>query len=127
MQRNVRRYALAYLEAAEESDHKSLPELTRRFIAGLTRRRQRRLLPKIMAALPGLWNERHGITAIRVTTAAPIDAALLTKTFGQEADVTASVEPALIGGAIVDRDDTRIDGSVRSALTRLHTALARKE
>lgn len=126
MRSNVRRFALAYLEAAEAAGERGLPALARRFVELLARRRQRRLLPKIIAAIGPLWNERHGITPVRVTTAAPVDPALLAKTL-PAGDLSTAVDPEILGGAIVDIGDVRVDGSVRSSLNRLHAALARKE
>jgi len=126
MRSNVRRYALAYIEAAEAAGERGLPALARRFVELLARRRQRRLLPKIVAAIRPLWNERHGVTPVRLTTAAPFDAASLTKAF-PDGDISTAVDPSIIGGAIVDVGDVRVDGSVRSSLNRLYAALARKE
>ena len=46
------------------------------------------------------------------------------KRFGREVQVSTAVDPALIGGAVIDAGDVVIDGSIRTKLERLGAALA---
>ena len=43
--------------------------------------------------------------------------------FGREVRVRTAVDPALIGGAVIDAGDLVIDGSLKGKLERLQTAL----
>ena len=67
---------------------------------------------------------------VTVTSAAelePAEVATLTaalqRRFGSEIALTRAVDPALLGGAVIDAGDVVIDGSVRTKLERLRTAL----
>ena len=53
---------------------------------------------------------------------ATVDA--LKRRFGKDVSLTRTVDPALIGGAIIDAGDVVIDGSLKGKLARLQTALA---
>ena len=50
--------------------------------------------------------------------------ASLVKRFGRQVEVSTAVDPALIGGAVIDAGDVVIDGSLRTKLERLGAALA---
>ena len=50
--------------------------------------------------------------------------ASLKRRFGREVELATAVDPALIGGAVVDAGDIVIDGSIRTKLARLGAALA---
>jgi F-type H+-transporting ATPase subunit delta len=67
---------------------------------------------------------------VQVTSAAPIDesqqqrlAAALIKRLGREVRLQVSIDPDLIGGAIVRAGDTVIDGSLRGRLNKLASGL----
>lgn len=127
MRRSAVQLAHSYLAVAEQSDAADLPGVARRFVLALTRRRLRRLLPKIARSLEQAWNERRGITPIRITTARSLDRATVASFEREGTFVSAAIDPALIGGAVVERGDELVDGSVRTALARLKSALQRKE
>lgn len=127
MQLSARRYAEAYLDAVEGSGPDALPELTKRFVRLVERRHQRKLLPRILKEVEGEWYERHGLHPVRLRSARKLDQDFLTTLFGSETPVTASVEPDLIAGVIVERKDERIDASFKSALRRLQGELSRKD
>jgi F-type H+-transporting ATPase subunit delta len=115
--------AEAYLTAASQASPDELPDVARALVGMVTRRRQRKLLPRIMAAVEQLWHQRHGTLPVRVTTARPVDRAALTAAVGPGVAVTTNVDPTLIGGAVVERGDNRFDGSIRTHLRRLRQQL----
>jgi len=49
--------------------------------------------------------------------------AALKKRFGRDIELEQRVDPAVIGGAVIDAGDMVIDGSVRGRLARLESAL----
>lgn len=100
------------------------------FLAVLAENRRAVLLPEIAALFEELRAEAQKIVRARITSAQPLDDAELAKLreslrarFGRDVEIEAAVDPALIGGAVIDAGDVVIDGSVRSRLARLETAL----
>ncbi|MBS0458362.1 MAG: F0F1 ATP synthase subunit delta [Proteobacteria bacterium] len=90
------------------------------------------LLPDVNAIFVQLRAQAEHVVKATVTSATALDEtelsklrAALVKRFGQQVEVVASVDPELIGGAIIDAGDVVIDGSVRNKLARLQSALAR--
>ena len=88
------------------------------------------VLVEVAAIFELLKAEAEKITKVRVRTAAPIDdaetaklSAALKRRFGGEIEIERSVDPSVIGGAIIDAGDIVIDGSVRGRLARLEQAL----
>ena len=66
----------------------------------------------------------------KVTSATPLSAdeqakieQALRRRFNADVALETAVDPALIGGAVIDAGDVVIDGSLRSKLARLETAL----
>ena len=89
------------------------------------------LLPEIAALYDQLKADAERVVRATVTSAQPLDAAELDKLraslrqrFGQDVEVATAVDPALIGGAVIDAGDVVIDGSIRTKLARLGAALA---
>lgn len=123
MRVSPRRLAAAYLEAAAAVPPAEQPKVAHALIAYVTRRRLRKLLPRVAAAVARLLDERRGTMPVRITTARPVEPAALSKAVGVDVAVTVTVDPQVLGGAIVERGDTRFDGSVRGRLRQLHQHL----
>ena len=103
----------------------------RAFLLLLAENRRLPLLPEVCALYEQLRAEAERVVHARVTAAAELDAAALgtikaalARRFGQEVQVEVAIDPALIGGAVIDAGDVVIDGSVRGKLKRLETALS---
>jgi len=124
MRFNARQYATAFVELAAETTERELDALTKRFIALLSRRRQRTLLPAITRMVAADLNARSGVVPVTVTTAKAVDVATLREALGAHADVAARTDPSLIAGAVIERGDERIDASVRSYLIQLKSAFS---
>ncbi len=111
--------------------HPEAADSTRRFLALLAENGRLALLPEISVLFEQLRAEDEHVVKARITSAAPLsDAELqplvqaLKKRFGSEVEVSTAVDPALIGGALIDAGDVVIDGSVRNKLARLQASLA---
>lgn len=126
MRFNARMFAQAYLDAAEKASAHGLAAVTKRFTVLLMRKRLMRHKKKILSALQSLLDERAGMHRVRVTTATAVDAATLSEALGSRAIIETRIDPALIGGAIIERGDERIDASVRAGLTNLKQRLTRR-
>jgi F-type H+-transporting ATPase subunit delta len=77
-----------------------------------------------------LHDAARGVTRAEVTSAAPLDneqiAALkdqLRGTAGKDVDLTAKVDPAIIGGLIVKLGSRMVDGSLRTKLNAIRTRM----
>jgi F-type H+-transporting ATPase subunit delta len=106
-------------------------ETVRRFLAMLADNGRLALLPEIAGLYEELRAEAERVVKARVTSAAELPAAELDKLkqalrrrFGRDVELETAVDPALIGGAVIDAGDVVIDGSLRGKLERLQTALA---
>lgn len=89
------------------------------------------LLPEIAGLYEELRAEAEHIVKARVTSAVELPhaeletiKAALQRRFGRQVDVETAIDPALIGGAVIDAGDVVIDGSLRGKLSRLQNALA---
>ena len=102
----------------------------RRFVHVLAENKRLELLPQIAAQYEVRKAEAEKVLDVEVVAAVELTdaqrdayATALAARFGQEVDVTVSVDPKLIGGAVVRAGDTVVDGSVRARLARLAGAL----
>ena len=87
-------------------------------------------LPEIAALFEQRKREAEKILQVRVRTAAPIDAGeteklknALKRRFGRDIELEQTVDPTVLGGAVIDAGDVVIDGSVRGRLHQLEAAL----
>lgn len=90
------------------------------------------VLPEISALFDELKREAERVLKVNVRSAAPIgvDETLrlknaLNRRFGSNTkiEIEQSVDPSILGGAIIEAGDIVIDGSVRGRLVRLQQAL----
>ena len=101
------------------------------FLALLAANRRLAVLPEVAGLYDDLRAEAERVVRARVTSATALPAAeletlraALKRRFGREVEIEASVDDALIGGAVIDAGDVVIDGSLRGKLARLSSALA---
>ncbi|GMU46294.1 MAG: F0F1 ATP synthase subunit delta [Pseudomonadales bacterium] len=107
-----------------------LPALVRNFVQVLASNDRLLLLPVIFAQFQALKADHQRLVEVEVTSAAPLDegqqqrlAAALVRRLGREVRIQVSIDPGLIGGAIIRAGDTVIDGSLRGRLNKLAGAL----
>ena len=77
-----------------------------------------------------MYRTKHGILNTRVTTATELTEssydkikAFIKQTFDAEAQIDAKIDPSLIGGFILDIENTRMDASVAGQLNALKNRL----
>jgi F-type H+-transporting ATPase subunit delta len=109
----------------------SLDEQSKNFLNTLAQNRRLGLLPEIAAIYETLRAEIEQIADVHVTSAAALNDAqreritnALKARLRREVRLHESVDPSLIGGAIVRSGDLVIDGSLRAGLDRLATQIA---
>ena len=102
----------------------------RSFIRVLIEADRVELLPEIRTLFESLRNDAEGVAKATIETALPLSdaqlgsiTAALSKRFGKQIEASASINPALIGGARIVVGDTVIDGSGRGKLEQMKHAL----
>lgn len=113
----------AKLSVADASERRPL---IRGFLAGLSRERKSSLRPRILAAFSWLALAAEGRRAGRIVTATKLDETTRHKIEKQFKNVVFEerIDPSLLGGAVIEIEDARIDGSVRTQIKSLKRALA---
>lgn len=101
-----------------------------RFISLLADNGRLPVLPEIGALFEQLKLESERTLKVRLRTAMRIDAPELEKIrqalkrrFDRDIELAQSIDPKMLGGAIIDAGEIVIDGSVRGRLARLEQAL----
>lgn len=109
-----------------------LDDAGRRFVLVLADNKRLSLLPEIAEQFEARKAEAEQVLDVEIAAAVELsDAQLndytqaLERRFSQQVNVTADVDPGLVGGALIRAGDTVIDGTVRGRLTRLVEALQR--
>lgn len=107
-----------------------LDPLTTDFLGVLAANRRLAALPMILRAFDALAANRRGEVSARVVSAHPLDAvqtdalrAALKARVGRDVSVSASVDPAILGGLVVTIGSTQIDSSLRTRLNTLAQAM----
>jgi F-type H+-transporting ATPase subunit delta len=107
-----------------------LGEHGRNFVQTLAETRRLDCLPQIAALFDAYKDEAEGIADVTVTSAVPLDerqqqslTAALTRRLKREVRLHCTIDPELLGGAVLRSGDLVIDGSVRGRLTRIANEL----
>lgn len=125
MKLTARQYAEALIKLSDGKSGKSLDNVIKDFVAWLAERHELSRVREIVRAVDNAWRRKYGASAVLLTTAVEPTKQLLDevqKAF-PHASLTHNVSAALMGGAIVQIDDRRFDGSVAGELERLKVAL----
>ena len=100
------------------------------FLALLADNRRAGLLVDIAALYENYKRDAERVLKVTLRAASQVPAveeatikAALKKRFGREIELEQRVDPALLGGAVIDAGDVVIDGSVSGRLARLENAL----
>ncbi len=108
----------------------SAPAEQREFLALLADNGRLVLLPEIAGLYDELRAQAENVVRATVTSAAELSddevagiRTALERRFGSAVEVERAVDPALIGGAVINAGDVVIDGSLRGKLARLQSAL----
>ena len=101
-----------------------------RFLGVLADNRRLRELPEIAALFEQMKRDADHVLKVRVRSAVPLDEAeatrmveALKRRFNSDIELERSVDPSVMGGAVIDAGETVIDGSLKSRLAKLETAL----
>jgi F0F1-type ATP synthase delta subunit len=119
-------YAKELHAALMSTGREMRPAVINSFLFDLSRARKGNLKHRVLAEFTRLALAVEGRRAGAITTAKEIDGATREKIGGKFPNVVfeEKISPDIIGGAILEVEDTRYDGSIRSNLTNLKNILA---
>ncbi len=125
MKITARQYADALMASTDGKSGKVLESVVREFVASLAARQEMHRAREIMRAFDNAWRRKFGAGEVTLTTAYQPSKKLLDElaTAYPHASIASKVKPELIGGAILQIDDRRFDGSVSGHLMKLHDQL----
>jgi F-type H+-transporting ATPase subunit delta len=102
----------------------------KQFIAFVTEQKREDKMFLIALKYMEMYRTKHGILNTRITTATELTEssydkikAFIKETFDADAEIDARIDPSLIGGFILDIENTRMDASVVGQLNALKNKL----
>ena len=105
-------------------------EVTLHSLLLLVRKRREALLGEIVREYQALELDSRGMNSLTITSAKPLEAAQLRdvvaqleKIYGKKFEVTARVQPDLIGGLRILMGDRRVDGTIEGRFQELARTL----
>jgi F-type H+-transporting ATPase subunit delta len=106
-------------------------KIIRNFLFVIADHHRTHILPEIVAAFEGVIRQRQGVAEAEISSAVELSAAqkkkfaqTLERITGKKIEAKYSLDPTLLGGAVVRVGDTIYDGSVRSNLNEMRARLA---
>jgi F-type H+-transporting ATPase subunit delta len=106
-------------------------KIIRNFLFVIADHQRTHILPEIVASFEEVIRQRQGIAEAEISSAIELSAAqkkrfaeTLERLTGKKIEAKYSLDPALLGGAVVRVGDTIYDGSVRSSLNEMRALLA---
>lgn len=106
-------------------------KIIRNFLFVITDHRRTQLIPEVLVMFQQVIRQRQGVAEALISSAVELSAkqkkelaATLTTLTGKKIETKYSLDPALLGGAVVRIGDTIYDGSLRSRLNEMRSRLA---
>jgi len=106
-------------------------KIVRNFLFVLADKQRTHILPEIITSFQEEIRKRQGVAEAQVSSAVELSVAqkqelarMLERLTGRRVEAKYSLEPQLLGGAVVRLGDTVYDGSVRHRLNKLRARLA---
>ena len=106
-------------------------KIIRNFLFVIADHQRTHILPEIVASFQDVIRQRQGIAEAEISSAIELSAAqkkqfaqTLERLTGKKIEAKYSLDPALLGGAVLRVGDTIYDGSVRSSLNEMRARLA---
>ena len=105
-------------------------KIIRNFLFVIADHQRTHTLPEIVAAFENVIRERQGVAEAEISSAVELSAAqkkkfaqTLERLTGKKIQAKYSLEPGLLGGAVIRVGDTIYDGSVRNSLNEMRARL----
>ena len=106
-------------------------KIIRNFLFVIADHQRTHILPEIVAAFEAVIRQRQGVAEAEISSAVELSASqkkkfaqTLERITGKKIEAKYTLDPTLLGGAVVRVGDTIYDGSVRSSLNEMRARLA---
>ena len=107
-------------------------EVVRNFLAVLIENHRMPALLRIRRELDAMWREVNRLLPVQVTSAVELDEAVtrqigeeIGRQTGRKVELTANVDPDVLGGIVLRVGNSILDASIRTRLDRLRKQVAR--
>ena len=137
---DLRRLATSPVMGAEDqsrglaaiADKAKFHATTKKFLGLLAQNGRARDLPGVIAGFDALYAKKTGVVSAEVVSAGPLSTAQMTHirsallgALGKAPDLTARVDPSILGGVKVKVGSKLFDGSLKTRLDQMKFALKR--
>jgi len=109
-------------------------DYTLKFLVMITQNRREKFIPSIFRDLIDLYSKSQGISTAVLTTARPLEQAIVDQIIKELENITAGkvklsqqIDPGLIGGFVLRVDDKQYDASVSTQLKKIKDTLLQTE
>jgi F-type H+-transporting ATPase subunit delta len=128
-----KQYAVALYEAVKDAPKEKIREVLANFVKILAKNNALRMAPQIIEYFSKYANRVEEIADLKISSAEPIKEnlleeikkvapALLGKKF-KKINVTREIDPALLGGFVLEAEDTVFDASIKNKLKLLKNSI----
>lgn len=118
-------YAEALFDLAAEASPVKRREAIREFLSAVTKQSALGLLPEIIREFEAIFDRREKVRQVTISTPERVSAESVARKIHFKSKVTALRDARLLGGAVVEVDDVRIDNSVSGRLGRAREAFTK--
>ena len=119
------KYAKSFLEALEEASKEKREFYLDNFLKVIERNNDGKNLPDILKEVENIKRERSGIKNVMITTAVQLSdrsvaeiSKKLEKIFSSKLEVQTEVNPAILGGIVIESGEEIFDKSLRSYINK---------
>lgn len=119
-------FAKALYEVTKDLPEAKISEVVKQFFLVLQKNNKLNKINYIIDEFIKYSKKQSGIKTVNVETAHPADQDLLNKikkVFGQDAEISQTLNKDLLGGVKIKVDDTIYDGSLKTQLSKLKQSL----
>jgi len=117
--------------AAQILERSSIGDKAKRFLLLLVENSRLTILPELLESLPLIWNEEQGIATFEVSSVIPLSHAQKKRLEKKLAllerspvTLTYKIDPSLIGGLTIRKENIVYDASIRGDLEKLKQKIA---
>ena len=128
-----KQYAVALYEAVKDAPKEKVRGILENFVEMLVKRNSLRLAPQIIDYFIKFANRAEGIADLKITSAEPMKGDSLEKikkvapglleTKFKKINVTEKIDPGLMGGFVLEAEDTVFDASIKNKFQKLNKIL----
>src|SRR3989344_454142 len=123
MRYTPKQYAEALSELLTEAPAEKRTGLIRNFSLLIKRHRAERLVPQIAAITDKLLDKDRGREPLTILTAKEETAASVSRTISGQGEQKILLQPDLIGGVKITRDEWRVDSSLQNRIKILRNSI----